>query len=211
MIVSRPDIAYAVSRLAQFSANPSEDHLHAAQYILRYLQGSSHLRLRYDGSSNSGLHGYSDSDWAEDRNDRKSIGAYTFLLANAAISWSSRKQHVVSLSSTEAEYIALSQAATQAAWYHSFLREVALPLDQSITIYGDNKGSVDLANNPITGRGTKHIDTRFHYIRQCIQEQTVSLTRIPSAEITADTLTKPLPYDAFMRHRSSLGLHDCRQ
>ena len=166
------------------------------------------MHLRYDGPSNSGLYGFSDSDWAECRDDCKSIGAYCFLLADGAISWSSRKQHVVSLSSTEAEYIALSQASTQAAWYRSLLSEIGFPLSAPITLHGNNKGSVDIANNPITGRGTKHIDTRFHYIRQCIEEKQIILSRLPSSDIVADTLTKPLPFDAFNRHRHSLGLID---
>ena len=155
MIVSCPDISYAVSRLAQYSANPSSHHLNAAQHVLKYLKGTSSMRLRYDGSSNSGLYGFSDSDWAESRDDCKSIGAYCFFLADGTISWSSRKQHIVSLSSTEAEYIALSQASTQAAWYRSLLTEIGFPISNPITLHGDNKGSVNIANNPIMGRGTK--------------------------------------------------------
>src|SRR5882762_9274941 len=208
MIVSRPDISYAVSRLAQYSANPSPSHLNAAQHVLKYLKGTSSMRLRYDGSSNSGLYGFSDSDWAECRDDRKSIGAYCFFLADGAISWSSRKQHVVSLSSTEAEYIALSQASTQAAWYQSLLSEIGFPLSVPITLHGDNKGSVDIANNPIMGRGTKHINTRFHYIRQCIEEKQIILSRLPSSDIVADTLTKPLPFDTFNHHPHSIRLID---
>jgi len=122
------------------------------------------------------------------------MGAYIFLLASGPIAWSSRKQHVVSLSSTEAEYMSLSQAATQATWIRSLLKEVGFSQGQGTILYGDNKGSVDISNNPIIGRGTKHIDVRSHYIRQCVQDGTISLHRLPSASIIADTLTKALAF-----------------
>ena len=154
------------------------------------------------------MYGYSDSDWAADRDDRKSIGAYIFLLASGPIAWSSRKQHVVSLSSTEAEYMSLSQAAAQATWIRSLLKEVGFGQEQGTILYGDNKGSVDIANNPIIGRGTKHIDVRSHYIRQCVQDNSILLHRLPSSSIVADTLTKPLAFPAFQSHRISMGLTD---
>jgi len=103
MIVSRPDISFAVTKLAQYSHNPSDTHLAAAKHILRYLAGTKELGITYQGASNAGLLGYSDSDWAGDQDDRKSMGAHAFLLAQGAVCWSSKKQHINSLSSTEAE------------------------------------------------------------------------------------------------------------
>jgi len=206
MIVSRPDISFAVTKLAQYSHNPSTSHLAAAKHLIRYLKGTADLGICYRGSSGAGLIGYSDSDWAADRDDRRSMGAHVFLLAQGAVCWSSKKQHVVSLSSTEAEYMSLSQTAAQAAWIRSFLGELGMHLKGAITIVGDNKGSIDIANNPIVGRGTKHIAIRYHFIRDCVSCGQITLLRYPSSHITADTLTKSLPFPSFNTHRTGLGL-----
>jgi len=213
MVVSRPDISFAVTKLAQFSSNPSPLHYNLAKHVLRYLKGTAAYQLTYDGGSGMGLIGFSDSDWAGDKDDRKSMCGHVFLLAGAAISWASRKQDVVALSSTEAEYISLSLAAVQAKWLRTLLSELYLSPTLPTILYGDNKGSIDIANNPIIGRGTKHIDIRFHFIRQCLADSIISLHRLPSAHITADTLTKSLPLSSFHIHRSCLGLtktDDCQ-
>ena len=116
-IGTRPDILFAVSHLAQYTANPSPQHLQLAQYILSYLVGTVETHLVYDGASGDGLHGYSDSSLGYQADDRHSTSSYVFLLANSAISWSSCKQKTVAQNTTEAEYMAMTDAANQAAWY----------------------------------------------------------------------------------------------
>jgi len=116
-IGTRPDISFAVSRLAQYASNPSPQHVRLAKYILAYLSGTADLRLRYDGARGEGLHSYSDSSLGDQADDYHSTLGYVFLLANAAISWCSRKQKTVAQSTTQAEYMALAEAANQAAWY----------------------------------------------------------------------------------------------
>ena len=148
----RPDISFAMSHLAQYLANPSHQHLRLAHYVLSYLVGTVNKCLVYDGTDGDGLHGYSDSSLADQTDDRHSTSGYVFLLANGAISWSAQKQRTVAQNTTEAEYMAMTNAANQAAWYRSFLVELGYDVNNPIPIHGDNKGAIDLALNPITGR-----------------------------------------------------------
>ena len=114
--------------------------------------------IRYDGAEGEGLHGYSDSSLGDQTDDRHSTSGYVFLLRNGAISWSSRKQRTVAQNTTEAEYMAMTDAANQAVWYQSFLGELGYTCNEPIPLHGDNKGAIDLALNPVTSRRSKHID-----------------------------------------------------
>ena len=164
-----------MSYLAQYSANPSHQHLRLAHYVLSYLAGTVDKCLVYDGADGDGLHGYSDSSLADQTDDRHSTSSYVFLLANGAISWSARKQRTVAQNTTEAEYMAMTDVANQAAWYRSFLAELSYDVDNPIPIHGDNKGAIDLALNPITGRRSKHIEIRHNAIREYIERGVISL------------------------------------
>jgi hypothetical protein len=178
----RPDISFAVSRLVQYTANPSPQHLRLVQYILSYLVGTVDTCLVYDGASGDGLYGYSDSSLGDQADDRHSTSGYVFLLAHGAISWSSHKQKTVAQNTTEAEYMAMIDAANQAAWYESFLTELGYEVNDPIPLHGDNKGTIDLAFNPVTGRRSKHIAIRHHVIREYIEKGTISLICTPTAE-----------------------------
>jgi hypothetical protein len=202
----RPDISFAVSRLAQYAANPSPQHLRLAQYVLSYLVGTVDTRLVYDGTSGDGLHGYSDSSLGDQADDRHSTSSYVFLLANGAISWSSCKQKTVAQNTTEAEYMAMTDVANQAAWYESFLTELRYEVDNPIPLHGDNKGAIDLALNPVTGRPSKHIAIRHHVIREYIEKGTISLICTPTAEMVADGFTKSLPCALLLQHNNDMGL-----
>jgi hypothetical protein len=162
-IGTRPDISFAVSRLAQYASNPSAQHMRLAKYVLAYLKGTADLRLRFEGDGD-GLHGYSDSSLGDQVDDYHSTSGYVFLLANAAISWSSRKQKTVAQSTTQAEYMALADAANQAVWYRNFLSELGYEIEDPIPLHGDNKGAVDLALNPVTGKRSKHIAIKHQVI-----------------------------------------------
>jgi hypothetical protein len=201
-----PDISFAVSRLAQYAANPSPQHLRLAQYILSYLVGTVDTCLVYDGASGDGLHGYSDSSLGDQADDRHSTSGYVFLLANGAISWSSCKQKTVAQNTTEAEYMAMTDAANQAAWYESFLTELGYEVDDPIPLHGDNKGTIDLALNPVTGRRSKHIAIRHHVICEYIEKGTISLICTPTAEMVADSFTKSLPRALLLQHNNDMGL-----
>jgi hypothetical protein len=161
MLGTRPDIAFAVTKLAQYAARPSEDHLNKALYICRYLRGTSKYCLTYDGTSGEGLVACTDSDWASDHEQRRSQSGYFLKLAGGAISWTSRAQRTVALSSTEAEYMALSDCSRQVVWMHTLMGELGYKL-KPIPICGDNQGSIFIASNPVTEKRSKHIDIRYH-------------------------------------------------
>ena len=190
-IGTRPDISFAVSRLAQYASNPSSQHLRLAKYVLSYLKSTADYKLRYDGAGGDGLFGYSDSSYGDQTDDFHSTSGYVFLLADAAISWSSRKQKTVAQSTTHAEYMALADAANQAAWYRSFFTEIDYDFRDPILLHGDNKGSIDLALNPVTGRRSKHIPIKFHVVREYVEEGLIDLIRTPTLEMLADGFTKP--------------------
>ena len=139
------DISFAISCLAQYAANPSKNHLCLAQYILSYLVGTVDMCLCYNGANGDGLYGYSDSSIGDNTEDHHSTSSYVFLLANGTISWSSHKQKTIAQSTSEAEYMALANAANQAVWYHGFLRELGYTIEDTVPLHGDNKGAVDLA------------------------------------------------------------------
>jgi hypothetical protein len=205
MLGTRPDITYAVTKLSQFAANPSKEHLDKALYICRYLAGTKDYALVYDGASLKGLMAYTDSDWAADSIKRRSITGYFFKLANGIFSWQSRAQKTVALSSTEAEYMALSDTSRQAMWIKTLLTELGLTL-KAIPIYGDNQGSIFIGSNPVQERRTKHIDIRYHYVRQCIEDKQVELMFIEGSNNPADMFTKNLGINKFSQFRAQLGL-----
>ena len=205
MIGTRPDIAYAVTKLSQFAANPSRDHLDRALYICRYLLGTSQYALVYDGKSNGGLAGFADSDWASDPITRKSTTGFLVKLANGVFCWNSRAQKSIALSSTEAEYMSLSDASRQLVWIRSLFNELGINLSP-IPLCGDNQGSIFLASNPVQEKRIKHIDLRYHYIREVIQEKKIELFFLEGSENPADLFTKNLGRIKFAKFREQLGL-----
>ena len=214
MLGTRPDIAYSVTMLSRFATNPSESHWRSAIHILRYLKGMKAQKLRYDGSLSpelnpqAGLIGFSDSTWASDTADRRSITGHTFFIANGAISWTSRKQPTVALSSTEAEYMALSDASRQACWLRNFLSQIGqykliqLPTE----LVGDNHGSIFLAMQPAHDGRTKHIDVKHHFVRFTAEQGKIAVTACKSEDNIADALTKILPKASYNRFRVEFGL-----
>ena len=205
-IGTRPDISFAVSRLAQYAANPTPQHLCLANYVMSYLLGTVDKCLCYDGANGAGLHGYSDSSLADQTDDRHSTSGYVYMLMNGAISWSSRKQRTAAQNTTEAEYMAMTDAANQAAWYRSFFTELGYSVDDPVPLHGDNKGAIDLALNPVTGRRSKHIDIKHHVIRKYIEKGYISLIHTPTEEMVADGFTKSLSCVLLHRFNSGMGL-----
>jgi len=205
MIGTRPDIAYAVTKMAQFAANPSEDHLQRALYICRYLLGTSNYALIFDGKSDGGIIAYTDSDWASDPVTRKSTTGYLVKLANGIFCWNSRAQKSIALSSTEAEYMSLCDTSRQLVWIHSLLSELGINL-APIPLCGDNQGSIFLSSNPVQEKRIKHIDLRHHYIREVIRDKKIELFFIEGAENPTDLFTKNLGRIKFLKFREQLGL-----
>jgi hypothetical protein len=193
-----------VNRLSQHLRDPSEAHWHAAVRVLNYLVSTKNLKLKLGGKLD--LSGYSDSDWAEDRDDRKSTSAYTYRIGDGAISWKSRKQATVSLSSTEAEYKALSDSCKEGLWLRHILSELRLRPSTAIPLHVENEGAEALAKNPEHHARTKHIHARYHFIRECIQQDEVSLLHVSTKDMLADMLTKPLNRVLLEKHRLMFGI-----
>jgi Reverse transcriptase (RNA-dependent DNA polymerase) len=205
-ISMHPNISFAVLHLAQYAANPSLQHLRLAKYILSYLKGMVDYRLHYDGTCGDGLHGYSDSSLGDQADDYHSTSGFIFLMADATILWSSHKQKTVAQSTTQAEYMALTDVANQATWYHSFLSELGYDIPNPILLHGDNKGAVNLVLNPVTGRRLKHIPIKHHAICEYIEEGFIELVRTPTIDMLTDRFTKPHSHAQLEDFITGLGL-----
>lgn len=201
---TRPDIAFAVSTVAQFGANPGMPHWEAVKKIYRYLLGTKTLALTF-GNSQHGLEGYTDADGASQEH-RHAVSGYAFLLDGGAVSWSSKKQELVTLSTTEAEYVAATHAAKEAVWLRRFISEIFRPLTQATVLHCDNQSAIALAKSGAFHARTKHIDIRYHFIRFSVEKGSISLVYCPTDDMTADTLTKPLPSLKVKHFASALGL-----
>jgi hypothetical protein len=159
----------------------------------------------FDGSSGSGLIAYTDSDWAADIIKHQSTTGYFFKLANGIFSWQSRAQKTIALSSTKAEYMALSDCSRQTVWIQSLLQELGFKIP-TIPICRDNQGSIFIGSNPVQVCRSKHIDIRYHYVWQLIKEKRIELFFVEGAENTADLFTKNLGAPKFLKFRGQLGL-----
>lgn len=198
---TRPDISFAVGTLAKFSAHPTEQHWAAIKRVLRYLRGTVEMGLRYDRGRGSKLVGYSDADWAGDVEDRRSTSGYIFTIAGGPISWRSQKQQSVALSSTEAEYMALSSATQEAIWLRSLLISLGIEMDEPTILHEDNLPSIGLAKNPQYHGRAKHIGIRYHFTREQVARRTIVLKYCASEDMIADFLTKALPRPRFIKLR----------
>ena len=219
MIGSRPDIAYSVGKLARFCANPKVKHWTAVKRVLRYVRGTSKMGLCYDGLRDGNVEyqdgvketdvfGYCDSDWAGDVSDRKSTSSYVFMRSGCAISWCSKKQTIVATSSCEAEYISMSSACKEAIWMKRLFSDIPVDTDLSkgITILSDSQSGIKLAENEIINRRNKHIDINYHFVRQVTEDGQIVLEYIPTSEMVADMLTKPLGRIQFEKLRHLCGM-----
>lgn len=204
-VATRPDIANAVSRLAQFTIAPERSHWIAAKRILRYLTGTVQMGLIYT-STDQPLLGYSDADWGGDLIDRRLYSGYVFLLSGAAISWKSQKQRSVALSSTEAEYVSLSEAIKEAIHLRSLLVEIGLNELTKLMICIDNQGAQQLANDVVSRTRLKHVDVRYHFIQEIIKSGIIKLKHVPTERMVADVLTKSLPRISHERCTKDMGL-----
>ena len=180
----------------------------AAKHTLRYLKRTEGLKLTYSAPSDKTkeiLIGYMDADWGTSW-DRKSTTGYVFTIGDGAICWKSRKQSTVALSSTEAEYLAATEAGKHTLWLLSLLVDLHLDDGNPILVYSDNMGSIALMHNPVQHDRTKHIDIRHHAIRDWIDKRKMQVKHIGTAEMTADIFTKVLTKDLHRKHLKGLGL-----
>ncbi|KAG5898489.1 hypothetical protein JTB14_015493 [Gonioctena quinquepunctata] len=210
-MISRPDLAFAVSYVSQFMNNYSSQHWTAVKKILRYLQGTKSFGIIYgrcEEFNGIDLCGYTDADYAGDVTTRKSRTGYVFMINGSPVTWCSQRQQVVALSTTEAEYIALSFGGREAVWLRQLLKELDVLGNIPTVIKVDNQSAIKLANNPEFHERTKHGDVKFHYVRAIIENGEVSLNYVESKLQLADIMTKPLPKDKISTMRSELNILD---
>ena len=214
-IATRPNLSYYAMWLGQFNATPTRSHFLMAKHVLRYLAGTKTLALCLGASSPrvpSTLSGYlqnvgcTDADWASDAINRRSISGYSFYFQGSLVSWSAVKQKSIALSSTEAEYYAMTHAFKEALWLRTFLCVLKFPVPRPFAILSDNQAACSLSNSPAISARSKHIDIRHHFIRDHVQTGSFSTTWIPTADMPADIFTKVLPLPIFSLHRDVLGL-----
>ncbi|XP_066341683.1 uncharacterized mitochondrial protein AtMg00810-like [Miscanthus floridulus] len=205
---SRPDLAYSVGYLSRFMESPTAEHMVAIKRVLRYIAGTLHYGCYYQREKEAQLTGFSDSDLAGDLDTRKSTTGVLFFLGSSLITWQSQKQRVVALSSCEAEYIAATTAACQGIWLARLLAELKGEKVRSITLKMDSESAIQLSKNPVFHDRSKHIDVRYHFIRECVEENRVKLQSVRTAEELADILTKALGPQQFCELRSKIGVID---
>jgi len=211
---SRPDICYSVSIIRKFIHDPRKSHLIVAKRMLRYIKGTIDFGLLFPygaQSEVSELIGYSDSDWCGDLTNRRSTSGYVFKFNDAAISWCTKKQPVTALLSCEAEYIAGTFATCQALWLDLVMKELKCDVMKPLTLKIDNKSGISLAKNPISHGRSKHIETRFHFIREQLTNGMIKLHYCPTELQLADGFTKAVKLDRFEFLRKNLGVFDMQQ
>ncbi|KAK1609788.1 hypothetical protein QYE76_033461 [Lolium multiflorum] len=216
MLCTRPDIAHAVSLTSRYQSDPGMEHWTAVKNILKYLKRTKDMFLCYGGDQELVVTSYTDASWNTDPDDSKSQSGYVFILNGAAVSWASSKQCTVAKSSTESEYIAASEASSEAVWMKRFIIELGVvpsALDPFV-IYCDNMGAIANAQEPRSHKRLKHIKLRYHSIREYIEDGEVKICKVHTDLNVADPLTKALPRAKHDQHQNAMGVRitgdDCR-
>jgi hypothetical protein len=191
MVCTRPDIAHAIGVVSRFLSNPGKEHWRAVKWILRYLRGTSNLCLCF-GDGKPVLDGYTDADMAGDIDSRKSTSGYLITFAGGAVSWQSKLQKCIALSTTEAEYIAITEASKELLWMKKFLQELGFQQDKYV-LYCDSQSAIHLSKNSTYHSRSKHIDVRYHWIRDALEMKKFQLEKIHTNDNGSDMMTKALP------------------
>jgi hypothetical protein len=188
----RPDIGHAIMNLSRFLQNPGKRHWDCARRCLNYLIDTKDIVLEYKKmESGMRIEGYSDSDWGGDKDGRKSTSGYVWMMCGRPISWKSKLQPCVTLSSTEAKYVAMSPTCQEGIWLRNLLEELSFPQpDSTLIMNSDNQGAIALTGNPRDHPRTRHISIRYHFARWCIRNANLSIKYVPTASNIADILTK---------------------
>jgi hypothetical protein len=203
---SRPDVMQAVGQVARFQAAPKESHVLAVKRIFRYLKGTKEFGLWYPKGKDLSLIAYTDADWAGCIDDRRSTSGATFYLGECLVSWLSKKQSSVSLSTTETEYIAATTCCTQVLWMKQTLTDIQVEYDEPIPIYCDNTSAISISKNLVMHSKMKHIPIKYHFLREQVAEKNIRVEYVGTKEQVADIFTKPLPREAFEYLRQRLGV-----
>jgi hypothetical protein len=196
MTGTRPDIANAVSLVSRFMSNPGLQHWQAVKRILRYLKGTRELGITFRGSTTPGevvtIVAYSDADWGGNIDNRRSTSGSIYLLGQGAVSWFSKGQKSVALSTMEAEYMALNECLKEGIWLRQLLKEMGFPQQHPTIVYEDNDSCIKFTKNPQSHQRSKHIDIRYHFNRETVDRGDFTIVGCPTKDMVADILTKPM-------------------
>ncbi|KAH9725216.1 hypothetical protein KPL70_007788 [Citrus sinensis] len=189
---TRPDILYAIGLVSRYMKNPKTTHFKVTKRILRYIKGTTNFGLLYSFSNDNKLVGYSDKDWGGDVDDRKSTTGFVLFMGDTTFTWMSKKQPIVTLFTCEVEYVATTSSVCHAIWLRNLLKKLSLPQEEPSEICVDNKPTIALSKNPVFHDRSKHIDTRYHFIRECLARKEVQVKYVKSQDQAADIFTKLL-------------------
>ena len=207
-VCTRPDIAYIAGMLGRYQTNPGLDHWKAAKKVLRYLQGTKDYKLTYRRSDNLEVVGYSDSDFAKCKDDKKSTSGYIFMLAGGPISWKSHKQELTATSTMMAEYIALYNATCHGMLLRNLITglKVVNSISRPLKLYCDNSAAVSFSNSNSSTGAALYLDTKYLFVRERVEENKLCIEHISTKNMLADPMTKGLPPKIFEEHVSKMGL-----
>ena len=205
LTAKRPDISYSVGVCARYRANPKESYITVVKRIIKYVNTTSNFGVWYDKDTNDILARYSDANLVGNADDQKSTSSGCFYLVNNLVLWMSKKQNFISLSTAEAKYIATGSCCTKLLWMQKLLLDYGI-FQKHLTIYCDNTNAINISKNPTQHSRTKHIEIRHHFIRELIEDGTLTLEFIHTDDQKADLFTKPLDGRRFEFLRQNIGV-----
>ena len=204
MLGTRPDIAFFVIKISQYMANPMKEHIQKVLHIVKYLGSTPLLALSCTGGDST-LDCYCDSDWAGDLESQCSTSDYSIFMGNDMVSWRSCRQPTVALSSTKAKYMSMCDCAQQILWIKSLFRKCHLTLNH-FAMFSDNKGAIHLARNPVMEGRLKHIDIKYYFLHERVEDNSFVLDYMSTDQQLADIMTKNLTWQKFQEKCSCLNL-----
>ena len=205
LTASRPDISYNVGVCARYQAHPKESHMTTLKRIIKYVTTTADFGVWYSKDTNDVLAGYSDADWAGNTDDRKSTSGGCFYIGNNLVSWMSKKQNSISLSTVEVEYIAAGSCCTQLLWMQKLLLDYGIR-QEHLTIYYDNTSAINISKNLVQHSRTKQIEIRHHFIRELVEDGTHTFECIHTDNQKVDLFTKSLDSKRFEFIRQNIGV-----
>jgi hypothetical protein len=211
---TRPDITHAVNLTARFLTKATEHHVHGVKRILRYLRGTSHVGLLIAPTTTTSPviaadirpEVFCDADWAGDKTNRRSTSGSVLRVNGCAVAWNAKQQPIVALSTMEAEYVAASTGMQECMWISQLLTEIGLSQDGSVQLWCDNQSAIKSMENDMSKARSKHIDIRYHYIREQVRSERIKVGYCETGKMLADIFTKPLPSVTFERLKPLLGV-----
>jgi hypothetical protein len=206
MTITRPDLSYAIGVVSQFMQTPQKPHLDAVRRRLRYIKHTLQCGIFYETKSQLQVYGYTDADWAGNGSYRRSTSGFMFSFGSGAVSWNSKKQPTVALSSTKVEYRSVAIVAYEVVWLQKLLSDLGQSVDAHVVIYCDNISSILLANNPVYHDRTKHIEVHYHFIREKVLAKEIDLIHVSIEDQVVDIFTKALGTNKLKKFRKMLGV-----